>query len=143
MKIFEFLRFSLHELFILVIEGIEKSLCLQDSNGHHLLDFRHVLLEDMLVELIDLVVSFLLSGFGHGVELASWTISIQVKRAWVEVNILVQHFLLFIFLELFDEDWSLLINKLLVIDLEISKLFVADGLELLRQNDLFDFFVLI
>ena len=133
------------ELFFLslVIDGIEKSLSLQDSNGHHLLDFVHVLLEDMLVELIDLVVSFLLKGF--------WCVEclrtkwIQAKTVWVEVKLssFVLQVLLFIFHGLVDEEWSLQINKLLVIDLEISKLFVADALELGRQNDIFDFFVLI
>ena len=71
----------------MIIDGVEKSLGLQDGNSHHLLDFRHVLLEDMLVELIDSVVSFLLDGFGHGTEIGA--IGIHVKRVWVEVNTLV------------------------------------------------------
>ena len=127
------------ELFVLIIDGVEKSLSLQDGNSHHLLDFRHVLLEDMLVELIDSVVSFLLDGFGHGIEIG--VIGIQAKRVWVEVNIL--YLISFLSLESFDEDWSLLFDKLSVINLEIGKLFATDGLELVRLNDLCDFTVLI
>ena len=44
---------------------------------------------------------------------------------------------------MFDEDWSLLFDKLSVINLEIGKLFATDGLELVRLNDLCDFAVLI
>ena len=133
--------FSLNELFVVVIEDIEKSLCLQDSDGHHLLDFAHVLLKDMLVELIDLVVSFLLSGFGHGIEILRTEIS-HIKTVWVEV-IRLWELILFLFLELIDEDRSLQLDKLSVVGLKIIELFVADGLELLRLHDPFYFILVI
>ena len=84
----------------------------------------------MLVELIDCVISFLLSGFGDGVEWLRTNVT-QVKRVWVEfVRWHVQHFILFIFLDLFDEKWSLQFDKLSLVSLKIGKLFVVDALEL-------------
>ena len=74
------------ELFVGLVDGVEKGLGLQDGDGHHLLDLGHVFLENVLVELVNLVVGFLLGRFGDGVEGVA-AVLVEGKGVWVEIDL--------------------------------------------------------